>query len=494
MLKLPHFFAQIAVLSFLFFITACSSPVVQIYMDGEFADWQRLSPIYKDPEGDQRSGKPDFGRLWITNDADYLYFRVEVGAEVNLQNDNDLALFLDSDDNPNTGSGINGIGADLIYEFGNRQGIFINGMDTTIISHASIGLVSAPTVTSKQFEIAIKRSALPDGKSPLFPGEQTRLVITDAIEGGDILPDKPGGVRYRFRDEVPPPIRPISIRKADPNSIRIMTYNTLLDGLFKPDQFAAMSRIIQAIQPEIIVLEENYNHNAKEALRQIEEIVPSTPESQWNAVKGGGDVIVVSKFSIEAGTTIDGNGAFLIDVHPRFDSKLLLIGAHLPCCGNNEGRRNEIDALMQLIRQCKNGRGEIPLAENTPIILLGDLNLVGDAQQLNTLLTGAIQDTMRFGTRFPPDWDRSRLADLMPFCIGIPFSFTYYDPNNTYGPGRLDFMIYSDSVIEPVKRFVLFTPALPPDSLAAYSLDADDALNASDHLPVVADFVLKNNQ
>lgn len=488
--RLQKFFVQLTILFILAFVTACSRHADQIYMDGQFEDWRRLSPVYEDKTGDHQAGKLDFGKLWITNDAEYLYFRIEVGAEVNLQNDNALTMFLDTDDNPASGKQVLGIGADLIYEFGNREGTFFSNSDTISISHSSIGLVTFPTVTSDQFEIAISRESLPDKKLPLFPGKSIRLMIMDKVEGGDVLPDEPGGVKYTFRDEVPRRLTPVSIKKDHPNSIRIMTYNTLLDGLFKPDQFAAMSKIIQAVQPEIMIFEEIYNYDEEETLQKIEEIMPSSGK-QWFSMKGGQDVIVISKYAVQDNTSIEGNGVFLIDLHPRFDSKLLLIGAHLPCCGNNEGRRNEIDALMQFIRQSKNGQGEIPLAENTPIILLGDLNLVGNAQQLSTLLDGSIQDTLRFGSRFSPDWDGSQFADLTPFCIGIPFSFTYYDPNGRYSPGRLDFMIYSDSVIEPVKKFVLFTPAMIPDTLAAYNLDADNAVNASDHLPVVADFVLK---
>lgn len=471
----------------------CSKPADQIYIDGEFTDWQHLSPIYQDEVGDQQPGHPDFGKIWMTNDSDYLYLRIEVGAEINMQNDNDLALFVDTDDDPRSGKQINGIGADLIYEFGKRQGVFFAESDTIHISHFAIGLVTIPTVTSNQFEIAIKRSSRLDNRSQLFPGQSIRLLIMEETVGGDVLPDKLGGIKYTFHEEVPGRQTPVSIKKRDPRSIRVMTNNTLSDGLFKPGQFAAISKIIQAVQPEIMVYQEIYNYDAEAVLQQVEKMIPSTDGQPWYSMKGGRDIVVVSRFPIEAGTSIDGNGAFLLDVRARFETRLLLIGTHLPCCGNNDGRRNEIDALMMFLRQSKNGTGEMPLAENTPIILLGDLNLVGDSQQLRTLLTGDIQDTVRFGPRMIPDWDGSGFADLMPYCTNIPFSFTWYDPNASFGPGRLDFMIYSDSVIEPVKKFVLFTPALPADTLARYDLSADDALNASDHLPVVADFVLKNN-
>lgn len=470
----------------------CSTPIDQIYLDGEFTDWHHLSPLYQDQIGDQEPGHLDFGKIWMTNDSYSLYLRIEVGTEINLQNDNDLALFVDTDGDPTSGKYVNGIGADLIYEFGKRHGVFFSETDTIHISHSAIGLVTFPTVTSNQFEIAIKRSSMPDNRTQLFRGKGIRLLIMEETVGGDVLPDKPGGVKYMFREKVPRQKAPVSIKKRDPGSIRVMTNNALSDGMFKPGQFAAISKIIRAVQPEIVTFQEIYNYDAEAVLQQIEKIIPSTDGQPWYSMKGGRDIVVISRFPIEAGTSIDGNGAFLIDVSRWFKSKLLLIGAHLPCCGNNEGRRNEIDALMMFLRQSKDGQGGIPLAENTPIILLGDLNLVGDSQQLRTLLTGDIQDTVRFGPKMIPDWDGSGFADLMPYCTNVPFSFTWYDPNASFGPGRLDFMIYSDSVIEPVKKFVLFTPALPADSLTKYDLSADDALNASDHLPVVADFVQKH--
>jgi hypothetical protein len=48
-------------------------------------------------------------------------------------------------------------------------------------------------------------------------------------------------------------------------------------------------------------------------------------------------------------------------------------------------------------------------------------------------------------------------------------------------------------VIESLQQFVLFTASLPQDTLNAYGLLAEDAANASDHLPVVGDFVVQNS-
>ena len=44
---------------------------------------------------------------------------------------------------------------------------------------------------------------------------------------------------------------------------------------------------------------------------------------------------------------------------------------------------------------------------------MGDLNLVGDRQQLTTLVTGEIINTQLFGNGGPPDWDETDLEDLI---------------------------------------------------------------------------------
>ena len=48
---------------------------------------------------------------------------------------------------------------------------------------------------------------------------------------------------------------------------------------------------------------------------------------------------------------------------------------------------------------------DIDLPEGTPIVLSGDLNLVGESQVLKTLLTGDIQNEITFGKGGLLDWD-----------------------------------------------------------------------------------------
>jgi hypothetical protein len=65
---------------------------------------------------------------------------------------------------------------------------------------------------------------------------------------------------------------------------------------------------------------------------------------------------------------------------------------------------------------------------------------------------------------------------------------TWRDASSSYAPGKLDYIVYSDSVLKLESAFILATEELPPDVLARYGLRAGDTLEASDHLPVVADF------
>ena len=64
-----------------------------------------------------------------------------------------------------------------------------------------------------------------------------------------------------------------------------------------------------------------------------------------------------------------------------------------------------------------------------------------------------------------------------------------FAPDNLYfPPGRLDYIVYSDSTAEMRQSFVLDTAILSDAALDAAGLRRSDSL-ASDHLPVVLDIV-----
>ena len=480
----------LTLLSFLFF-SIHSFAQDRILVDGIFEEWDAYSVAYTDVTGDDGFSGVDFGQLKISNDEEFLFLSVEVGTEINIQDLNNISIYLETDDNENTGFSINGIGADLIYNFGNREGTFFVGNNSYFISHSNIGLINAPTVKSSRFEIAIKRDATVLGNS-VFQSDNIKVAFRDG-SSGDLIPNTNDEVEYFFSTEDLEPLPTYSISKSSTADLRILSYNVLFDGLFDSSRQPAFERILQATQPDIIGFQEIYDNTSA----QVADLVGNMTQVQYYHAKQGPDCHAISRYPIIESAFIPGynqnagNGAFLIDL-PGVAEHLLMIVAHPPCCSNDFGRQIEVDLIMEFLREAKNGNGPIPLEAESRIVIVGDMNFVGDGRQLETLLTGDIVDESSYGADFNPDWDGSDLLDSHPYATGVPFSYTWYSPNSSFSPGRLDYIIYSGSNLNLQNSYSLFTRGLPQDSLNTYNLNANDAIIASDHLPVVADFKIEN--
>jgi len=465
------------------------SQTVQIMVDGKFDEWGVVSLFREDPEGDQVSGDIDFTELKVTNDQDNLYILLKVGTKINLQDLNRISIYIDGDNDPRTGLGVERIGAEIKYTFGLRKGIAYTKGGEVTISHTDIGLVSMPTVTSNEFEISIARN----NEINLFSSDTICIAFKDEDTGQDQFPDF--GVYslvYTFASFFPEPLSRISLKPSPDNHLRMVSYNVLRNGFHRPDRSESFSRIFNALQADIYGFQEIYDYSAEETLLKFKSLIADTADGDWYASKVDPDIIMVSRHHIKASYRIEGNGAFIVDMNPMFDSDILVIVAHLPCCANNTGRQREIDAIMGFIRDAKLPGGFLTLAPDTPILIMGDMNLVGYDQQLRTLTHGDIVDQVMYGAAFNPDWDGSDLRDLLPRHTNSNMFFTWYDQNSSFSPGRLDFMIYTDSVIEALSQFILFTPDMNPDTLTRYGLHPDDTVLASDHLPVIGDYQLRD--
>ncbi len=485
---------QVLVLSFLCWgITGFSQS--RILTDGRFDDWTEYPVAYSDATGDGRFLGADFQQLFMHNDEDYLFFLLEVGFELDLQESSDIVLYLDTDDNANTGFSFRGIGAELVYSFTNRSGTFYGRNRSTRVFHDDIGLITAPTVTSDRFEIAINRNSIISGEA-LFAGDIMNVIFSDNSSNGDVLPAQNEELKFRFSSANIEPLPEYSLGKQDASNLRIMSYNVLRDGLFVSSRFSAFQRIFKAIQPDIIGFQEIYQNSSAQVANRIEMMLPSGPDEEWYHAMEGPDCHIISRYPVLESALIpghnqgSGNGAFLIDL-PDLEEHMLVIVAHPPCCENDTGRQIEVDQMMQFLREAKDGTGPIPLEQDAPIIILGDMNFVGDSRQLETLITGDISNEFSYGPDFSPDWDGNDLIDAHPYSTGVPFSFTWYDEGSSFTPGRLDFMIYSGSNLELKNSYTLFTPGLSQDSLDVYDIWSNDVVFASDHLPVVADFELR---
>ncbi|MCF6184060.1 MAG: hypothetical protein L3J56_05455, partial [Bacteroidales bacterium] len=105
------------------------------------------------------------------------------------------------------------------------------------------------------FEIAVDRNAVPDGVNQLFTSETIKICFKDNASGGDYMPDEGTTFSYTFDNTPVEAYNYIDFEKNNSDDIRLMTYNTLKDGLISSDnqRVAAFQRIITAVNPDIII-------------------------------------------------------------------------------------------------------------------------------------------------------------------------------------------------------------------------------------------------
>jgi endonuclease/exonuclease/phosphatase family metal-dependent hydrolase len=449
-----------------------------ISIDGVFDDWTGVPVAYADAAGDGLG--IDLGRLWIADDDRFLFLRLEVGGEINLSENNDLRIYLDTDNNENTGTWIAGIGAELEWRFGEREGTFFAG-GTTTVWHNDVRFRAGPTVTATEFEMAFGRDVLPDGQHPLFPGSVVRIVVYDQL-GGDQLPGPAEFVSYAFDQGSLPPDPAIALARQQPGDLRVATFNVLFDSPWDGNEGPRFDRLLSAADPDIICFQEIYDHTATETADLVASWLPG---GTWTAASHN-DCKTVTRLPILDSWPVGDELAVLIDTEAALGSSTLVINAHLPCCTNDSGRQDAVDGIMSFVRDAMNPGGQLALAPDSPIIIAGDMNFVGLARQLETLLTGDIVDEGAYGPDFAPDWDGTDLQAIGARQTELRMGYTWRSDTSTFWPGRLDYMITTDSVVGMGNRFILYTPEMSPAARAAYGLLAGDSY-ASDHLLFCAD-------
>ncbi|MEL6989682.1 MAG: endonuclease/exonuclease/phosphatase family protein, partial [Bacteroidota bacterium] len=240
-----------------------------------------------------------------------------------------------------------------------------------------------------------------------------------------------------------------------------------------------------ALDPDIICFQEIFDHTSAETASLLDEWIPLPDNALWQHAQQGPDNIVVSKHPILESQNIGSNGAFKIEVG---FSRVIVINAHLPCCENDEGRQFEVDQILDYIKDARGGQATVSIENNSPIIICGDMNMVGEAQQRNSLINGDIINEDIFGEDITPDWNGQNLRDAIPNTTGTPFSFTWANLNSSFSKGRLDYIIYTGSNLQKQNAFNLYTPTLGSEELIINGLNINDVPFASDHIPVVADF------
>ena len=449
-------------------------------IDGFFDDWTSSDFSISDNDN---ADNLDIQSVSVADDEDRLYIRIILDREIDLQDEEDITVFIDADNNPETGFTRDEIGAEITYFFENRRG-FINAPngDFVEVNHSPLGVISLPTFTSNQFELAFDKSVSENGISAIM-GSTIKIRIENDFQG-DVVPNSGGGFEYTMTT-AETDVREYTFDK-NSNDVRLMSYN-VNRGFFEPDKSSSIEAVITAMNPDILALQEVNDITAAQVIERLNVLLPTS--QGWDAAKVFPDIIVATKFQVEAFDPIDGNGVFLIIDNDN--NPYIIYNLHLPCCDNDNERQLEIDRILSVLRDRENAP-EIGFfyGDEVPTIITGDFNLVGLAQNYTSFVEGDIVSNTSFGNDFGPDWDGSTLEDATPYVTNFPSNYTWNNPTSTsgYNPGRLDFVFYTGSVMDQRNAFVLDTDRLTPEDLSGISLNADATAMASDHCPLVFDF------
>jgi hypothetical protein len=161
-----------------------------IQLDESYEDWTQLDPLFE-----QERSLSGLKTLKMTNDDRYLYLYMEFAEEIILQDGHDYVWLIDADANAQTGrawsSGGNTLGAELMVTFGDREITAYLNNATEEVSSYDMGMVNAPTVSSKEFEVVIDRRVILED-TPWLDGSNIRVGIAE----GATLREETGVLSY----------------------------------------------------------------------------------------------------------------------------------------------------------------------------------------------------------------------------------------------------------------------------------------------------------
>jgi len=445
----------------------------QIVMDGFFEDWNAF-PGFIDSEFDGE--EIDLVKYSLTYDHQNLYLYFETTREIDLFDGTNLKIYFDLDGNSNTGENINTIGAELILDFAKKEISFFHTENPKTQSMSSFDVLALPTYTSKAFEISIP--ILKDEFINTLVKSTTiniQLVAESTTE--DYLPNL--GEYFSENIEIlKAPIFYDTISFKQPNTFRLLHYNTFHDGITNAERKNEFKALVKAINPDIISFNELWNTTEEQAKLFLNSCFPN---EVWSVKKISGNITatkfeVNQWFEVSKGDRILG-GLFTAKLETD-TFQVYHTNMHLSCCAKDDQRKKQILANNLFVDSLKTNQ---IINSKKPMIISGDINLVGFKEQYDNLLRGKDFDNQI-------DYDNTELADVCPKSLNTNVTRTWRDAKSKYPPGRLDYIFYSDSNLKIVQSFVLDTETLLEKDLKRLGLSKTITTKASDHLPLVVDF------
>jgi exonuclease III len=485
--------------------TSSPSPIIS---DGAFNDWAAVPVTLRDP-ADAPQAALDFGEIRVTHDPRFIHLLIDFGRVVNPRSlDGAFSILFDADGNPATGWTEHGLsGVDLRVEFSPPQnaGVQLESASGRFSSYEA-GLQLAPTYAARQAEIRLDRGARLGSGGPLFLGVRfaVKLVFTD-----------PQG---RVIDETEPIVYPLTsargardapgpdpLKHAPDTAFRVLSWNVGGKAMLtRPDPFR---RILTAVDPDLLLLDEV---SGEASALWVQRLVGT----QWQVVfsaNGGHQRSVVAARRLvtpvssllridyppqesrailslfpdpERRATLARDhteGISTLGATVQFhDRRLLAVALDMQCCGDRPGCPEDRIRLMEVSAIHAGVRQALAAGSFDGVIVAGDFNLVASRDPLDRLA-----DSL--------DLDGSPLSVAEPLQLNGLSNATWLRRGSPFPPGRLDYVLYSDSSLRLLHSFVFRSTDLSTRWLRRHHLQPDDSDVASDHLPLVSDFNWKRS-
>lgn len=426
-----------------------------IRIDGDFADWKEVKMLARDPKGDA-TGAIDVTHVYAASQGSMLYLRFDAGTVLNIQNGPDsegtlLILF----DFPNHKK--------LILDTRGRQA-YVSDNREVRIPWAHLKYVVGPTYAQDEFEMQIDLGLFDVG-----PGDSVQIQL-----GGSDQLDRP--VAYTLAQPSTKPSHRSSHRQPG-TDVRIVSFNTYVEGLSDPNRAQAMGRLLNAAAGDIYCFQEEWDSTGIEDI--MSRLVPLDRGRPWYVHKVRGNVIA-SKYPLKALPSKNHNyAAACVDLNGK---PLVVMSVHLSAMGYIDSKEDlwrvqQATTILETLEGISKGAYDeiIPTSTKPGIVMVGDYNLVGSYTPVDVLIH---EKTMGL-----KDW-------LVPNLVGESVTTWRGGLNSGFAPGKLDYMLYSEKTLTPRNGFLLDTALLNPTELAQLKLHADDSA-ISDHLLSTVDFQLR---
>jgi endonuclease/exonuclease/phosphatase family metal-dependent hydrolase len=422
-------------------------------IDGSFEDWKDVKMLASDPEGDAK-GAFDVTGVYATSRGSILYLRFDTGSLVNLQNglksEGTLLVVIDLPDNQKVTIDTRGRCA------------FLNDDIKEQIYLGQLNYVVGPTYAQDEFEIQIDL-----GRFGINVGDSVHI----QFDGSDQLEDS---VIYTFTEDWETPKRRSHHRHLG-TDVRIVSLNTYYEGLSDPERADALGRLLNSVDGEVYCFQEEWQ--SKDPGETMKRLMPLEDGSQWYIHKiHGHSNVIVSKYPLKALPSKNNHyAAACIELKGK---RLYVISVHLSAMGyigskEDIFRIRQANAIMETIGHINRGEyNDNDLTSKPGIVIAGDFNLVGSRTPLD-LMTDKKDDGLK-------DW-------LVPNLIGESVITWRGGLKETFAPGKLDYVIYSNKTLEPQNGFVIDSELLNQNELKQLKLENTDS-KVSDHLLITVDF------